>query len=59
MIYEMGNFLCVLASIVIMCIILLYPWVVTVLRINDFFSFSGVSMEKTAQGVWQRRYEAR
>lgn len=39
MIYEMGNFLCVLASIVIACIILLYPWGVTVLKINEFFSF--------------------
>lgn len=30
-----------LASIVITCIILLYPWGVIVLRINDFFSFLG------------------
>lgn len=46
MIYEMGNFLCVLASIVIICIILLYPWGFTVLKINNFFSFWGVQWKR-------------
>lgn len=52
------NFLCVLASIVITCIILLYPWGVTVLKVDDPFSvwvFSGkYSGRACGNGVMKR-----